>query len=148
VGEQPLTSFSVSISVAPLGAVPPLLTFGRNRIAPMKHPEDRVSIDAHDFCRRCSLDAEFAGQVDRFRSAFSCISSLERDQIYPEDEATALGINYSDDLAMFLFDEGLLTNERFHYDFPMEEASSIGDIIRLTLELNNQAEQDVHGNTH
>lgn len=114
----------------------------------MKRPEDRVSIDAHDFCRRCSLDAEHAIQVDRFRSAFSCISSLERDQIYPEDEATAFGINYSDDLAMFLFDEGLLTNERFHYDFPMEEASSIGDIIRLTLELNEQAEQDVHGNTH
>jgi hypothetical protein len=114
----------------------------------MKRPEDRVSIDAHDFCRRCSLDAELAGQVDRFRSAFSCISSLERDQIYPEDEATAFGINYSDDLAMFLFDEGLLTNERFHYDFPMEEASSIGDIIRLTLRLNDQAEQAVHGNTH
>jgi hypothetical protein len=114
----------------------------------MKHPEDRVSIDAHDFCRRCRLEAELAVQVDRFRCAFSCRSSLERDQIYPEDEASEFGINYSDDLAMFLFDEGLLTNERFRYDFPMEEASSIGDIIRLTLELNEQAEQAVHGNTH
>ena len=47
---------------------------------------------------------------------------------------------------MFLFDEGLLTNERFHYDFPMEEVSSVGDIIRLTLELNAQSEHVVDGN--
>ena len=114
----------------------------------MTRPEDRVSIDAHDFCRRCNLDVELAGQVDRFRNALSCTSFLERDQIYPEDEAAAFGIIYSDDLAMFLFAEGLLTNERFHYDFPMEEASSVGDIIRLTLKLNDQAEQAVHGNTH
>jgi hypothetical protein len=103
----------------------------------MKTPEDRVSIDANDFCRRCNLAVEHAVQVDRFRSAFSRISSLERDRIYPEDEAAAFGFNYSDDLAMFLFGEGLLTNERFRYDFPMEVASTIGAIIQLTVELNH-----------
>ena len=97
-------------------------------------------MDPADFCGRCGLDADLAGHVDRFRSAFSSISSWERDRIYPEDEASAFGFHYSDDLAMFLFDEGLLTNERFRHDFPMEDASSIGDIIRLTLELNDEAE--------
>lgn len=103
----------------------------------MKTTENRVSIDARDFCRRCNLAVERADQVDRFRSAFSRISSFERDQIYPDDEATAFGFNYSDDLATFLFGEGLLTNERFRYDFPMEEASTIGAIIQLTVALNH-----------
>lgn len=111
----------------------------------MTIPRERVPINALDFCRRCHLDFDLADHVDRFRNAFSRISSLDCAQIYPEDEAEVFGINYSDDLAMFLFAEGLLTNERFHYDFPMEEASSVGEIIRLALELNNQA---VHDSTH
>jgi len=73
----------------------------------------------------------------------SAAVSVDPTLIYPEDEATLFGLDYSDDLAMFLSNEGLLTNERFHHDFPMEQASSVGDIIRLTLELNAQAEHSL-----
>ncbi len=106
---------------------------------------DRLPLTTLDFCDRCCLAIDHSKVVDDFRRAFSDCVSVDSNLIYPEDEATLFGLAYSDDLALFLFDEGLLTNERFHYDFPMEEASSVADIIRLTLDLNSQSEHAVGG---
>lgn len=105
----------------------------------------RLPLTSLEFCERCGLASNHSTVVDDFRRAFSDASSLDPQLIYPEDEAALFGLQYSDHLAMFLFDEGLLINERFHFDFPMEEASSVGEIIRLTLQLNAQAGPVVEG---
>tara|TARA_R110002049_G_scaffold44422_1_gene130519 strand:+ start:337 stop:711 length:375 start_codon:yes stop_codon:yes gene_type:complete len=114
--------------------------FGNSSMPPNAF-RDRVPLATLDFCGRCSLDLSSSSLVDDFRRAFSRVISVEPELIYPEDEAAIFGIDYSDDLAMFLFDNGLLTDKRYRYDFPMEEASAVGDIIKIFLALNRQAEQ-------
>ena len=106
----------------------------------MKDLANRPSLGSREFCERCDLDSRLELQVDAFREAFSKTVRIGRDRIYPEDEAPDLGFNYSDDLGMFLFENSLLTNTAYRHDFPMEDASSVGGIIKLTLKLNDLAQ--------
>jgi hypothetical protein len=102
----------------------------------MKTLADRRSISSKQFCEQCGLDIRHASEVDLFRHVFSSLVRVRADQIYPDDEVPDLGIKYSDDLGMFLFDSGLLSHEDHRYDFPMEQASKVGEVIELTLRLN------------
>lgn len=110
----------------------------------MKNLASRPSMSSREFCEQCGLDPRHASEVDPFRRAFSSLVAIRSDQIYPDDEAPALGISYSDDLGMFLFDNHLLSNAAFRFDFPMEQASTIGEIVKLTLELNQQKNHAIH----
>ena len=104
----------------------------------MKNLANRPSISSKEFCEQCGLDIRHAFDVGLFRKAFSSLVGVRADQIFPNDAVPDLGINYSDDLGMFLFDSGLLSNVDYRYDFPMEQASKVGEVIELTLQLNER----------
>ena len=93
---------------------------------------------AAEFCHRSALSSAYNPVIDSFRAAFAGLVSVTSDRIYPDDRLHAFGIDYADDLGMFLTRAGLLTNKDYQYDFPMEEVSGLADVIALTLQLNNE----------
>jgi len=94
---------------------------------------------AAEFCSRSALSSACIPVIDSFRAAFAGLVTVTSDRIYPDDRLDVFGIDYADDLAMFLTREGLLTNKHYRHDFPMEDVSGLADVIGLTLQLNNDS---------
>jgi hypothetical protein len=92
-----------------------------------------------EFCCRSALSTSLIPVIDRFRAAFASLATVTSDRIYPDDLPNDFGIDYDDDLAMFLSSEGLLTNRDHRHNFPMEDVTGIADVFALTLRLNDES---------
>jgi hypothetical protein len=97
----------------------------------------RPSLSDSEFCRRAGVDASHASVVGTIRTQVAARVRCDALRMYPEDKWPRCGL-YDDDVAGLVEEMGLIPG--FHqFWFPMERVDSIGDFVRVVLELRASA---------
>lgn len=103
----------------------------------------RPALSDSEFCRRAGVDPSHAAIaiVGTIRSHLAASIRCDALRLYPEDDWPSYALNYYDDDVAGLVEEmGVIPG--FHqYWFPMERVDSLGDFVRVVLELRARPEE-------
>ena len=100
----------------------------------------RPALSDSEFCRRAGVDPSHAAIVGTIRSHLAACFRCDALRLYPEDDWPSYALNYDDDVAGLVEEMGVIPGFHQHW-FPMERMDSLGDFVRVVLELRARPEE-------
>jgi hypothetical protein len=100
----------------------------------------RPALSDSEFCRLAGVNPSHAAIVGTIRSYLAACFRCDALRMYPEDDWPSSVLQYDDDVAGLVEEIGVLPDFK-QYWFPMERVDSLGDFVRVVLELRARPEE-------
>jgi hypothetical protein len=101
---------------------------------------NRPPLSDVDFCRKANLELSVVGLVSLVRSKLASLGRYQAARIYPDDDFFSFGLDYDDDVAMFVQNLKIIEGYK-DYSFPLEEVRTVADFVKTVLKLKNENAQ-------